>query len=64
MCDCIKAAINNGYVIRGGTYDEEKHEFVDTDDYWMPLGVKDRRKTKIVNLSIKCCPICGEKLAR
>ena len=63
MCDCVKAAINRGYIIRGGTYDETQHEFVDTGFFWMVLSVRNEKgRLERINLTIKHCPICGEKL--
>ena len=65
MCDCAKAAISRGYIIQGGTYDEVKHDFVDTDDYCMPLLVRDDKgKLQSHKLQIRFCPICGEKLGK
>ena len=63
LCDCAIAAINHGYIIRGGTYDENTHNFVETDNFWIPLKVRDERgRFRAINVTIKCCPICGAKL--
>ena len=65
MCDCIKAAIENDYVIRGGTYDEDKHEFIDLDVYWIPVAVRGRKgHLKKVNIGINHCPWCGISLTQ
>ena len=65
MCNCSEAAINHGYIIRGGTYDETSHDFVDTDDYCMPLQVRDERgRFNNIKLDINYCPICGVKLTK
>jgi len=60
---CTQAAINNGWIIRGGTYDEVKHDFVDTDEFCISLAVKgELGRLQTIKLGIKYCPICGEKL--
>lgn len=65
MCDCARAAINKGYIIQGGAYDELKHDFADTDDYCMPLSVRDDKgRFQNHKVRIRCCPICGEKLIK
>ena len=60
MCNCAKAAISQGYIIQGGTYDEVKHDFVDTGVFCMPFAIGKRT----IRLGIKYCPICGNKLGK
>jgi len=60
MCNCAEKAIENGYIIRGATYDEGKKDFQDTNEYTMPLVNRDQRgRIKTLRLVVKCCPICG-----
>ncbi len=62
-CDCAFAALSVGYIIQGATYDEKNHEFTTTEDFYMPLSVRDERgRSKPIKLTIKCCPICGMTL--
>ena len=64
-CDCVKAAIGKGYIIQGGAYDEVKHDFVDIDDYYIPLSVKGgKERNGTIKLTIRFCPICGERIAK
>ncbi len=63
-CECSVAAINRGFIIRGATYDETALEFRDTNDFWMPLSMRNEKgQFKLVRLVIKCCPTCGQVLA-
>lgn len=63
MCNCVKAALNRGYIVRDSIYDEVKHDFVDTNTFYIPLGIKDEKgNIKTMKLKIHCCPICGDKL--
>jgi hypothetical protein len=63
MCDCVEAAINRNYIIQGCTYDETNHEYVHTSEFWMPLSVRNEKgRFERINMTIKHCPICGEKL--
>lgn len=63
MCNCVKVALDKGYIIRNSIYNEAKHDFVDTNDYYMAIVISDKNgKPKLSNLHIHCCPICGDKL--
>jgi hypothetical protein len=63
MCNCIKSAIEHGYVIRGSTYDDVTKDFKDLDIYSIPVTIKDDKgKNKNVRLMVHCCFVCGEKL--
>ena len=60
MCNCISAAISRGYVIRGAVYEDQ--DFKDRG-YYMPLSLRNGKgQFRPVKLTIKHCPICGEKL--
>lgn len=63
MCNCVKAAINHGYIVCNSFYDENKHDFVDGDEFHIPMYQKNERGKPIkVELKIKHCPICGETI--
>jgi len=63
MCDCVKAAMDKGYIVRNSIYYEDAQDFLDTNDYFMPLSPEGKRgKSSIVKLRIKFCPICGERI--
>jgi len=61
MSNCAKAAIERGYIVQQGDYDEIKKDFVDLDSYYIPIRTKPRTKPE-TNLTIKYCPICGNLL--
>ena len=55
MCKCFEKMIERGYAEKQSYYDEDKHDFIDTDEYVMRLP-KDKY------IVINNCPICGEKI--
>ena len=63
MCNCVKSALEHGYIVQRSIYDEEIHEFINLNSFYMPIARKcTNGKIKTVNMTIKCCPICGDRL--
>lgn len=56
MCICFEKMLERGYSEERIKYDEEKKEYIHTGEYIMKL-----LKTY---LTVKHCPICGEKIVK
>ncbi len=57
MCECFEKMLERGYAEKRSYYDEEKKDFVETDEKIMRLS-EDQY------ILINNCPICGEKIER